>query len=353
LGSALPGGIPYSLTTNNNFDANAATLPLCHLSTIYCEKAVNCATFTFLASSAFSQTPQLSFSSLWSRSTRFDSTALINPSALIPCSDLFLSSSIDCSALHLTAPPAVSSAFSNSLFSPSVSVYASFMIVLSLPFISDVFNGSSLFNASFLGKATAQLNGTVRPAPSFAVDSASNARTLRLQLSRRLLDLSELLPSIPLLPSDFADFVASVAFTASASSGSHHFNCDSTFFRTTPDFVDTKQRSPPQSFTTTPVASGSESALIMAGIAGAVAVFVAILVIVVIALRKRRFLTSETGSDVQAPPFATSEMATISILNTSPFTQHSLLTVVGTDTAPDLWNTAADEGLGPPAFRPL
>jgi hypothetical protein len=78
LGSALPGGIPYSLTTNNNFDANAATLPLCHLSTIYCEKAVNCATFTFAPSS------------FWSPSTGYDATRSIGPSTFISPSDLSL-----------------------------------------------------------------------------------------------------------------------------------------------------------------------------------------------------------------------------------------------------------------------
>jgi hypothetical protein len=70
--SSLPDGIPYRFTSNNFFDGNARTLPLCHLSTIYCEKAVDCATFTFTASQAFPRSRHLRFSSALSLSDPAD-----------------------------------------------------------------------------------------------------------------------------------------------------------------------------------------------------------------------------------------------------------------------------------------
>jgi hypothetical protein len=58
LSSPLPDGVSYSQTMNNVISEDAVTLPLCHLSTVYCHREIPCETFTFTLSALFDRSSQ-------------------------------------------------------------------------------------------------------------------------------------------------------------------------------------------------------------------------------------------------------------------------------------------------------
>jgi hypothetical protein len=78
LDSRLPSDIPYSLTSNNVITGDAITLPLCHLSTIYCHRQPNCETFTFTVSVHFSISSDRSHSVLFIVPSQFPESVCSN-----------------------------------------------------------------------------------------------------------------------------------------------------------------------------------------------------------------------------------------------------------------------------------
>jgi hypothetical protein len=64
LSSPLPGDVSYASASGNVFDGNEPTLPICHLGTIHCEKAIDCTTFFFIASAVLVPSSMVALNSL-------------------------------------------------------------------------------------------------------------------------------------------------------------------------------------------------------------------------------------------------------------------------------------------------